>query len=72
MVRGMTFTAKVHNQTITVPSDLRLAEGAEVLVTVTPETPLEEATPGWLQRSTGTATSGLGTDEIMRLTRGED
>ena len=26
----------------------------------------------WLAESVGTATSGLSTDEIMRLTRGED
>jgi predicted transcriptional regulator len=27
--------------------------------------------PEWIQRMTGTATSGLTTDEIMQLTRGE-
>jgi len=28
--------------------------------------------PDWLQRSIGTATTGLSTDEILRETRGED
>lgn len=28
--------------------------------------------PDWIVKMTGTATSGMSTDELMRLTRGED
>ena len=64
----MTITARVHNRTISLPPEVEVEEGAEVQVIV----PQTKETPDWLRRSVGVATSGLRTDEIMRLTRGED
>ena len=71
----MTITARVHNRFIALPADLEVAEGTVVQVIV-PETGGRHAgvvgeKPDWLRRSVGVATSGLSTDEIMRLTRGE-
>ena len=72
----MTITARVHNRFIALPADLEVAEGTEVQVIV-PEAGGRHAgvvgeKPDWLRRSVGVATSGLSTDEILRLTRGED
>lgn len=69
----MTIKARVHNRTIVLPANVDIAEGVEVQIIV-PETrppPNGAQTPDWLQNAFGTATSGLSTDEIMRLTRGE-
>ena len=65
----MTITVRVHNRTIALPPEVKVEEGQEVAVIVPERKP---AVPGWLQSSVGTATSGLSTDEIMRLTRGEN
>ena len=65
----MTITVRVHNRTIAFPPEVEIEEGQEVTVVV-PER--KRPVPGWLQNAVGTATSGLSTDEIMRLTRGED
>jgi len=68
----MTITAKVHNRTIALPPEVEVEEGAEVQVIVpSAKSPVAESRE-WLRRSIGVATSGLKTDEIMRLTRGED
>ena len=71
----MTFMARVHNRTITLPPDIAITEGAEVSVTlpdITPRTAaVSEALP-WLRRARGTATSGLKTGDIMQMTRGEN
>ena len=72
----MTITARVHNRFIALPANVEVAEGTEVQVIV-PEADARHAEvmgekPDWLRRSVGVATSGLSTDEIMRLTRGED
>ncbi|MDQ3622845.1 MAG: hypothetical protein M3463_10195 [Verrucomicrobiota bacterium] len=71
----MIITARVYNRSIALPADVEIAEGAEVQVIV-PEKVLgttrpEEEPPGWLRKAVGAATSGLSTDQIMRLTRGE-
>jgi hypothetical protein len=72
----MTITARVHNHTIALPADLEIPEGAEVQIIVPDrrmaERPLRSGAPDWLRKAVGTATSGLSTDQIMRLTRGED
>ena len=71
----MTIQARVHNRIITLPPDIAIAEGAEVSVTLPDIAPMQsaigEALP-WLRRARGTATSGLTTGEIMKMTRGED
>ena len=71
----MTIKARVHNRTIVLPASVEIAEGAEAQVIV-PDKPLAAKSallkpPDWLQKARGSATSGLSTDEIMRLTRGE-
>jgi hypothetical protein len=71
----MTIKARVHNRTIVLPASVEIAEGAEVQIIV-PEKPLATKialtkTPEWLQKARGSATSGLSTDEIIQLTRGE-
>ena len=71
----MTIKARVHNCTIVLPASVEIAKGTEVQIIV-PEKPLvtEGAltkNPEWIQKARGSATSGLSTDEIMRLTRGE-
>jgi hypothetical protein len=69
----MTIKARVHNRTIVLPANVEIAEGAEVQIIVPEKQPTTNGaqTPDWLQNAFGTATSGLTTDEIMRLTRGE-
>ncbi len=65
----MTITVRVHNRMIALPPEIEIEEGQEVAIIV-PER--KTMFPGWLQGAVGTATSGLSTDDIMRLTRGED
>jgi len=65
----MTIIARVHNRTIALPPEVEVEEGQEVSIIVPERKP---SVPGWLQDAVGTATSGLSTDEIMRLTRGEN
>lgn len=72
---GMTIRARVHNRTIVLPEGVEIADGAEVHVIV-PEKPatnnsVPSKTADWLRNALGKATSGLTTDEIMQLTRGE-
>ena len=67
----MTIHARIHNRTITLPPEIEVEEGQEVAVIV-PERSPQPTAPDWLRRAVGTATTGLSTDEIMRLTRGED
>jgi len=65
----MTINVRVHNHAIALPPEVEVEEGQEVAVIV-PER--KQAGPGWLQRAVGTATSGLSTDQILQVTRGED
>ena len=71
----MTILARVHNRIITLPPDIAITEGAEVSVTLPDIAPMKpaisEALP-WLRRARGTATSGLKTGDILKMTRGED
>lgn len=67
----MSITAIVENDTIKLPPGLHVPDGTKAEIVLQ----TEEATtppPDWLQRAVGTATSGLSTDEIMRMTRGEN
>ena len=71
----MTIRARVHNRTIVLPESVDIADGAEVQVIV-PENPATNNSvptipPDWLRNALGKATSGLTTEEIMQLTRGE-
>jgi hypothetical protein len=71
----MTIKARVHNRTIVLPEGVEIADGAEVQVIV-PENPAPNnsaptKTADWLREALGKATTGLTTDEIMQLTRGE-
>ena len=71
----MTIMARVHNRTITLPPDISITEGAEVSVTLPDITPMTSAVSEslpWLRRARGTATSGLKTGDILKMTRGED
>lgn len=69
---------------VTVPQDVRrklgIGPGSEVEIVsqgkVAILRPKKKAAvaggmPAWIKRATGTANSGLSTDEIMELTRGE-
>ena len=49
-----------------------VVRGEEVLVRPSPKESRSRRMAASIRRSRGSATSGLGTDEIMRLTRGED
>jgi len=70
----MSITAIVENDTIKLP--VHVPDGTRVEITVTHQvhetTSAKDETADWLQALVGKATSGLSTDEIMRLTRGED
>jgi hypothetical protein len=74
-LRGMTIRARVHNGTIVLPEGVEIADGAEVQVIVPEKIPAANGAPAetaeWLRAALGKATSGLTTDEIMQLTRGE-
>ena len=69
----MTILARVHNRIITLPPDIAITEGAEVSVTLPDIAPIKpafsEALP-WLRRARGTATSGLKTGDLLKMTRG--
>ena len=71
----MTIKARVHNRTIVLPESVKIADGAEVQVIVPEELATNKSAPtksaDWLRNALGKATSGLRTDEIMHLTRGE-
>lgn len=71
----MTIKARVHNRTIVLPESVEIAEGAEVQVIVPEQLATNNSAPtrtaDWLRNALGKATSGLTTDEIMHLTRGE-
>jgi hypothetical protein len=71
----MTIKARVHNRTIVLPESVEIADGAEVQVIVPEKPATNNSTPtrtaDWLRDSLGKATSGLTTDEIMQMTRGE-
>jgi len=70
----MSITAIVENDTIKLP--VHVPDGTRVEITVTHEvretTSAKDETADWLQALVGKATSGLSTNEIMRLTRGEE
>jgi hypothetical protein len=71
----MTIKARVHNRTIVLPPHIEIADGVEVQVIV-PQGPAAtngapRTMPDWLREALGKATSGLTTDEIMQLSRGE-
>ena len=70
----MTITATVQNHRIALPAEVQVEDGTEVQVMLPAGcwTAARDGQPEWLRRSLGTATSGLSTDAIMRLTRGED
>jgi hypothetical protein len=71
----MTIKARVHNRTIVLPESVEIADGAEVQVIVPENSAANHSAPtksaDWLRNALGKATSGLTTDEIMQLTRGE-
>lgn len=71
----MTIRARVHNRTIVLPEGVEIADGAEVQVIVPEKAPAANGAPtktaDWLRNTLGKATSGLTTDEIMQMTRGE-
>ena len=73
---GMTIIAKVQNHQIALPHDMQVEDGTDVQVNVPDDRifppAAQNGVPQWLRRSLGTATSGLSTDAIMRLTRGEE
>ena len=72
---AMTILARVHNRMITLPPDIAITEGTEVSVTLPDPAPMKSAISKalpWLRRARGTATSGLKTDDILKMTRSED
>ena len=67
----MRITAIVENGTIKLPPGVHLPDGAKAEI-VFQTKDAGAARPDWLQRSVGMATTGMSTDEIMRMTRGEE
>jgi hypothetical protein len=71
----MTITAYVHDHAVALPEDVVIAEGTPVQIVLPDQEDLEEKRrklTEWMERVRGTATSGLTTEEVMRMTRGED
>ena len=67
----MSITAIVENDTIKLPPGVHVPDGTKAEIVLQTED-AGTAPPDWLQRAVGTATSGMSTDEIMRMTRGEE
>ncbi|MEQ1860993.1 MAG: hypothetical protein ABMA13_13745, partial [Chthoniobacteraceae bacterium] len=67
----MSIIAIVENDSIKLPPGVHVPDGTKAEIVLQTE-PAAAPVPGWLQRGAGTATSGMSTDEIMRMTRGGD
>ena len=67
----MSITAIVENNTIKLPPGVHVPDRTKAEIVLQTHDALT-AKPDWLERAVGTATSGLSTDEIMRMTRGEE
>ena len=67
----MSITAIVENDTIKLPPGVHVPDGTKAAIVLQTED-AGAAKPDWLQRAVGTAMSGMSTDEIMRMTRGEE
>lgn len=70
----MSITATVENDTIKLPVGVHLPDGTEVRIEPVPKdgTARRAQMEAWLKRAEGAGQTGLTTDEIMRMTRGED
>jgi hypothetical protein len=69
--QGMSITAIVQDDTIKLPDGVHVPDGTEVNIEV-PARPTQAQLEAWRRKAATVKLSGLTTDEIMRLTRGED
>lgn len=67
----MSITATVHADTIKLPAGVHLPDGAQVRVDLF-DSQERLTMQAWLERARGGALPGVSTDEIMRMTRGEE
>lgn len=68
----MSITATVENDNIRLPKHVHLPNGARVRIELLESRPTAAEVEARLDRATGAADSGLTTDEIMKMTRGEE
>ncbi|HEV7404489.1 MAG TPA: hypothetical protein VGO11_16225 [Chthoniobacteraceae bacterium] len=68
----MSFTATVEKDVIRLPKDTHLPDGSTVRIELVATPKPAPSGKDWIARSVGVANSGLTTDEIMKLTRGEE
>jgi predicted DNA-binding antitoxin AbrB/MazE fold protein len=66
----MSITATVEKDTIKLPKNVHLPDGSKVRIELIGSRPSPAEVDARLDRATGKATSGLTTDEIMKMTRG--
>lgn len=67
----MSITAIVQDDTIKLPIGVHVPDGTEVNIEV-PARPSEAQLEAWRKRVATVKLSGLTTDQIMSMTRGED
>jgi hypothetical protein len=68
----MSITVTVENDIIRLPADLHYPNGTQARLEFPDPPPTALRDTSWIDRSVGVADSGLRTDEIMKLTRGEE
>ncbi len=68
----MSITATVEKDMIKLPQNVHFPDGAKVRIELIDHRPTAAEVDARLDWATGKATSGLTTDEIMKMTRGEE
>ena len=67
----MSFTATVENDVIKLPMGAHLPNGSTVRVELVESIPKQSHEEDWITRSVGVANSGMTSDEILKMTRGD-
>jgi hypothetical protein len=68
----MSITVTVENDIIRLPANIHCPNGTQVRLELPDSPPTTPRDTSWIDRSVGVADTGLTTDEILKLTRGEE